>query len=937
MSTKILGNEELNILRAKTPYSLPDNPSDKGFNARQIKTKFWEGYLLLFNWLKDTQASLNNDFATTNSALLNESKRIDVILTYFSNGKANFAVRDRNNNIIDETYELKSEASSKFNQLIADIQSVSSASGNKITGSQNINADGIQYTITLSNTQNANLSTATQYLPLATTLKAGLLSGSDKEKINNLESDLTNFLANAKAYTDEKLKRDNIVNILGAASHTLIGLLTSEDKKKIDALYALLGEKEDADTVVNTINEVLAIFSNYPEGVDIVSQLEKKVNYSDVINTLDSEETSKPLSAKMGKELKTEVDTKAELAYVNEELDKKALKSDILVIEEAVTAQESEITTTQNEGDKLVDEIVGYIDGSPRGNYASLSALQSAFPSGAQGVYVTTDNGHWNYYNNGWKDGGVYQAKEIADDSINYNKFTSVIQNSIINTQESYEENETYSFDVVNSYISYSNGSIVSFNDAKATDYILIDADAIYKVTGGAYSGSCIVAYYDADKNFIKADYYVGDGRSSDTYRCLNNDYIKPLSSAKYMRFSSMQNNTATKYANKNASVTKCKPISVYNEVDKIKETENIIFDITSTLSKYLIDQKIVTTSGYTFDNEAGSEVYAFIPVKSGEIYYITSRSQYAACNIITYDNNGNVVRVIQHGDGKLYVNEEFIIQPNEAKMTVGSYQGRRNSTAAAQFRNQVVIKKLTNNINDYLEVHNSENILFGKKYVACGDSFTSGDFNGATEPINELYDASLHSYKTYPALIAKRNNMKLENMAKNGSTCSTAKGNTNAFVDTTWASSYVNIPEDADYITIAFGLNETNDEYIGTINDTSPNTIYGAYNIILEWLLINRPKAKIGIIATDAWFNVKQRNALKLLSHKWGVSFLDLKGADVPLLTGGKYSEDGYTVSNTAVNNRNSQYQVSSSNSHPNLEGHRVRSTIIENWMRKM
>ena len=38
MSTKILGNEELNILRAKTPYSLPDNPSDKGFNARQIKT-----------------------------------------------------------------------------------------------------------------------------------------------------------------------------------------------------------------------------------------------------------------------------------------------------------------------------------------------------------------------------------------------------------------------------------------------------------------------------------------------------------------------------------------------------------------------------------------------------------------------------------------------------------------------------------------------------------------------------------------------------------------------------------------------------------------------------------------------------------------------------------------------------------------------------------
>ena len=73
----------------------------------------------------------------------------------------------------------------------------------------------------------------------------------------------------------------------------------------------------------------------------------------------------------MGKELKTKVDTKAELTYVNEELDKKALKSDILIIDGAVTAQESEITTTQSEGDKLVDEIVGYVDGSPRGTYAS--------------------------------------------------------------------------------------------------------------------------------------------------------------------------------------------------------------------------------------------------------------------------------------------------------------------------------------------------------------------------------------------------------------------------------------------------------------------------------------------------------------------------------------------------------------------------------------
>ena len=82
-------------------------------------------------------------------------------------------------------------------------------------------------------------------------------------------------------------------------------------------------------------------------------------------------------------------------------------------LSDVLDAQESEIATTQNEGDKIVDEIVGYVDGSPRGVYASLSALQSAFPSGTQGVYVCTDNGHWYYWSGtAWTDGGVYQSSE---------------------------------------------------------------------------------------------------------------------------------------------------------------------------------------------------------------------------------------------------------------------------------------------------------------------------------------------------------------------------------------------------------------------------------------------------------------------------------------------------------------------------------------------
>ena len=56
-----------------------------------------------------------------------------------------------------------------------------------------------------------------------------------------------------------------------------------------------------------------------------------------------------------------------------------------------VMATQSEEVTNEIE-DLIVN---GVIDGSPRGVYNNLSALQTAYPSGANGVYVCSDNGHW--------------------------------------------------------------------------------------------------------------------------------------------------------------------------------------------------------------------------------------------------------------------------------------------------------------------------------------------------------------------------------------------------------------------------------------------------------------------------------------------------------------------------------------------------------------
>lgn len=54
--------------------------------------------------------------------------------------------------------------------------------------------------------------------------------------------------------------------------------------------------------------------------------------------------------------------------------------------------------------------------------FASLSALQAAYPSGKNGVFVVADTGHkYIYSNNVWVDAGVYQAVGFADRSVKYN------------------------------------------------------------------------------------------------------------------------------------------------------------------------------------------------------------------------------------------------------------------------------------------------------------------------------------------------------------------------------------------------------------------------------------------------------------------------------------------------------------------------------------
>lgn len=57
------------FLLSKTPYTLPDNPSSKGFSAHQIKSAMYSGYIVLFEWLKRMGEEANGSLTEINASI----------------------------------------------------------------------------------------------------------------------------------------------------------------------------------------------------------------------------------------------------------------------------------------------------------------------------------------------------------------------------------------------------------------------------------------------------------------------------------------------------------------------------------------------------------------------------------------------------------------------------------------------------------------------------------------------------------------------------------------------------------------------------------------------------------------------------------------------------------------------------------------------------
>lgn len=79
---------------------------------------------------------------------------------------------------------------------------------------------------------------------------------------------------------------------------------------------------------------------------------------------------------------------------------------------------------------------LSYVGTSPTGAYANLAALQAAYQTGEDGVFVVKDTGHWYFWNgSAWEDGGEYQ-KDIPTTTIEELRRSDLQQMSAIKEVE---------------------------------------------------------------------------------------------------------------------------------------------------------------------------------------------------------------------------------------------------------------------------------------------------------------------------------------------------------------------------------------------------------------------------------------------------------------------------------------------------------------------
>lgn len=470
------------------------------------------------------------------------------------------------------------------------------------------------------------------------------------------------------------------------------------------------------------------------------------------------------------------------------------------------------------------------------------------------------------------------------------------------------------------------NGEYVGFVEIKHGDK--------YKVSGHSNGSAAIYAIYNEGRQGLYS-FIAGPGKALNVYGmdidC--DEILQDYPTAKYIMFGTHNSSIVP------LSVKKFKKYSADNFV-----TTQLGYSDIVNINKY---NCYIGKSDGKNSTPYNAIATSYVKIDENSKFIVSLSYQQRSCGCACYDENylflGSIYKSESDDNAQYYVIDEKLTGQQILELFPTTKYIRFSSLNLISFNpkfkmlQQLTLQQIAEKQQEILDTLSASNPLYGKTWIACGDSFTNMkfddyvDISGNAGISSDGYDRDYRLYKTYPTVIATNNKMHLINVAAGGmkSFLTAYSDNTSSFYQK--VATLSNEISSADYMTLMFGLNDSGP--VGTSADTDPTTMCGAWNNILSTILSCNPAIKIGIISPDNWPNENLRNAQSVIGKAWGIPVLDLKSENIPFQTGSR----SYDMNPYAVSQRNSILQISQESRHPSILGQQYRSTVIQNFMKSL
>lgn len=449
--------------------------------------------------------------------------------------------------------------------------------------------------------------------------------------------------------------------------------------------------------------------------------------------------------------------------------------------------------------------------------YSTLADLQKKYPSGAKGIFVAIDTGHFYIWqDNAWKDCGEFQSAGVADKSIHLEKLSDALQNGF------YPEVKEIKIDHINTgFISHWDGSVKTDKSANPvegdpvhTDMIAVKPDEEYYVcTHNYYDGKAVI-FYNQDKVVSSLP--------------VEND-----AQIKYIKITIPHNvNGIILNGTRQFSPRLFKVESYFEIPQPVKSIASLIKDQDYNFEKVELTKKaevgywnIDNWGNFTIapvDKTRAQISYEPIKVEPFEVYRISGCSAWGARLYEIIDAKGHLID---------YCSTEMSTNMSETVMIPenGSY---------------LEINELLLNTQTTLEkaISVKEKLpLSGKTWTAVGDSWT------------QLFSDQKKSYVNDVAEIT-------------GATAINSGGGGTGYVTggpDNWNYQFYKHPVDAnsDIVTVFGSFNDAYDSNFkfGQEGDTGTDTLWGALQHVLDHIYESAFGTQVGIIAPGPWGAINQ------------------------------------------------------------------------------